>query len=37
MVVVEEAAVYVGEKIDVEVFSAMRTSIGRMVFAKLGS
>jgi uncharacterized protein YacL len=37
MVVVEEAGVHIGEKIDVEVFSAMRTSIGRMVFAKMGS
>lgn len=37
MVVVEEAAPHVGEKVEIEVFSAMRTSIGRMVFAKLGS
>jgi uncharacterized protein YacL len=35
MVVVEDGAAEVGEKVEIEVFSAMRTSIGRMVFAKL--
>jgi uncharacterized protein YacL len=37
MVVVEGAASHVGEKVAVEVTSVMRTSIGRMVFAKMGS
>jgi uncharacterized protein YacL len=35
MVVVEGGAGYVGKKVEVEVMSAMRTSIGRMVFARL--
>jgi len=35
MVVVEGGADRVGEKVDVEVIGAMRTSIGRMVFARL--
>ncbi len=35
MVVVEGGAASVGQKVEVEVFSAMRTSIGRIVFAKL--
>lgn len=37
MVVVEGAAAHVGEKVTVEVASAMRTSIGRMLFAKMES
>lgn len=37
MVVVEGGAAHVGEKVEVEVMSAMRTSIGRMVFARLGT
>ena len=35
MVVVEGGAPHVGEKVVVEITSAMRTSIGRMVFAKM--
>lgn len=37
LVVVEGAAAHVGEKVAVEVASAMRTSIGRMLFAKMGA
>lgn len=35
MVVVEDAAHLVGRKVDVEVSNALRTSIGRLLFAKL--
>ena len=35
MVVVEGGTAGIGQKVEVEVFSAMRTSIGRIVFAKL--
>jgi uncharacterized protein YacL len=35
MVVVEDAAPHVGEKVPVEVVSTMRTSLGRMLFARL--
>ena len=35
MVVVEGGANHIGKKVEVEVMSAMRTSIGRMVFARL--
>ena len=35
MVVVEGGAGHIGKKVQVEVMSAMRTSIGRMVFARL--
>jgi uncharacterized protein YacL len=37
MVVVEGGAAHVEEKVAVEVTSVMRTSIGRMVFAKMGA
>ena len=37
MVVVEGAADHMGEDIDVEVTSVTRTSIGRMLFAKLAA
>lgn len=36
MVVIEGAAAIVGEEVDVEVTSALRTSVGRMLFARLG-
>jgi len=36
MVVIEGGAARVGEKVEIEVFSAMRTSIGRIVFARMG-
>lgn len=35
MVVVESAAASIGEKVSIEVVSAMRTSLGRMLFARL--
>jgi len=35
--VVDPGAIYIGEDVDVEVFSAMRTSLGRAVVAKLGT
>lgn len=36
MVVVEGAAARIGDKLDVEVTSAMRTSVGRILFARMG-
>ena len=35
MVVVEEGSNYVGEELEVVVTSALQTSAGRMIFAKL--
>jgi uncharacterized protein YacL len=35
MVVIEGGAAHVGDKVSIEITSAMRTSIGRMVFAKM--
>ena len=36
-VAVDPGAIYIGEDVDVEVFSAMRTSLGRTVVAKMGT
>ena len=37
MVVVEDAASLVGRTIDIEIAGALRTSIGRLLFAKLAA